>query len=281
MIKMNYISGEKLQELTDHTIVLHGQYYVAEQLQKITCKYTYFQPNQKITELSPEILTAKSLFVYTHILDTFFDQIYPLLKQPFVLVTHNSDAAVTEAYQKYLNDSKIIQWFAQNVEYKHPKLIPLPIGLGNSQWPHGNLEIIQRVIDEAHPKTNFVYKNFEPNTAPQYRLPVIDQTQSIPMAPKKPYISYLRDMAQSVFCICPRGNGIDTHRMWEALYLKTIPIVPNCINNESFQDLPILMISDWTQLTPEFLKEKYNEYHNRLFNFEKLDLNYWRNRIQP
>ena len=27
------------------------------------------------------------------------------------------------------------------------------------------------------------------------------------------------------WCICPEGNGVDTHRLWEAIYLGCVPIV--------------------------------------------------------
>ena len=36
---------------------------------------------------------------------------------------------------------------------------------------------------------------------------------------------YRRILLNYMFVICPEGNGIDTHRMWEALYLRTIPII--------------------------------------------------------
>ena len=45
----------------------------------------------------------------------------------------------------------------------------------------------------------------------------------------KPYKEYLEELAQYRYCLCVRGNGLDTHRFWEALYLGVIPIV---INNE-------------------------------------------------
>lgn len=62
------------------------------------------------------------------------------------------------------------------------------------------------------------------------------------------------------FCICPEGNGVDTHRLWEAIYVKTIPIV---IQSE-FTDLlkknkvPICMVDDWSDV--DITKLNYSEY---------------------
>ena len=42
---------------------------------------------------------------------------------------------------------------------------------------------------------------------------------------KKDIEEYERDLLTSNFVLCPEGNGIDTHRVWEALYSGSIPIV--------------------------------------------------------
>ena len=277
---MNYITGEKIQELTDHTIITHGQYYADEQLKRINCKYTYFDQNKPITQLSDDILNAKSIFVYTHILDFFFNKIYPLLTQPFILVSHNSDDAVTEKYIKYLNESKIINWYSQNVNYKHEKLISLPIGIANSQWPHGDLSIIDKIRNQKNTKEALVYKNFTLSTS-VYRkqIDILTNQNGIMMDIPQDYSTYLTKTSKSLFCICPVGNGIDSHRIWECLYLNTIPILDDCINFRFYEDLPMLYVDNWSKITPEYLMEVYNKIINRKLNLEKLDLNFWRGKL--
>jgi hypothetical protein len=41
------------------------------------------------------------------------------------------------------------------------------------------------------------------------------------------------------YVICPRGNGIDTHRVWEALYLGVVPVV----HHTSLMAMMMMMIS--------------------------------------
>jgi hypothetical protein len=282
----HFITGEKIQELTDHTVVLHGQYYVEEQLKHTNCKYTYFDVNKQIASLPEDILNAKSIFVYTHILDFFFYRIYPLLRQPFVLVTHNSDDAVTQKYKGFIESSKIIKWFSQNVEYEHPKLIPIPIGIANSMWAHGNLETIRNIQKENNKKTTLVYKNFDINTSLKRRLHVDRDTSknNIPMSPKKPHTDYLRDISKSHFTICPMGNGIDSHRVWESLYLGSIPIVADCVNFRAFKSLPMIRVingeyENWDSISIPHLEYMLKEISVQSHSFEQLDLDYWKKQI--
>jgi hypothetical protein len=74
-----------------------------------------------------------------------------------------------------------------------------------------------------------------------------------------PYNQYLEQLAEHRFCLCVRGNGLDTHRFWESLYLKVIPIV---INNHITQlnkfllylrqlNVPFIEIKDANEINEE------------------------------
>jgi hypothetical protein len=65
----------------------------------------------------------------------------------------------------------------------------------------------------------------------------------------------------------------------EALYLGTIPIVKKCIAMEQFYDLPCVFIDDWSEVTEEFLHEKYEEIMNRDYDLDKLYVSYWNRAI--
>jgi len=68
-------------------------------------------------------------------------------------------------------------------------------------------------------------------------------------------------LSQYKFCICPEGNGVDTHRLWEALYLKIVPIV---IQSEfttilEKNKIPLVILNNWDDLNINDLKyEDYN-----------------------
>jgi hypothetical protein len=92
--------------------------------------------------------------------------------------------------------------------------------------------------------------------------------------------AFLEDIRNHEFVLCPRGGGIDTHRLWETLYMGSIPIVRRDIAVQDFSDLPICFIDYWEQVTPEFLDSELRRIQGEVFNTEKLKLSYWIKAIQ-
>jgi hypothetical protein len=83
-----------------------------------------------------------------------------------------------------------------------------------------------------------------------------------------------------MFVICPEGNGIDTHRLWEALYLKTIPIMKKNKISPFLKkiNLPILVLNKWTDLL-EYDEKKLKKLYlskKKLFNNKYLFQHYWK-----
>ena len=69
------------------------------------------------------------------------------------------------------------------------------------------------------------------------------------------YNHFLLNLANHKFIVCPRGNAIDCHRNWEVLYMRRVPVMktdPYLI--ELVKDLPVLWVSDYGDITEEFLK---------------------------
>jgi hypothetical protein len=78
------------------------------------------------------------------------------------------------------------------------------------------------------------------------------------------------------FIISPEGNGIDCHRHYEALIAGCIPIIEyNDIIRNKYGDCPILYTKDYSEITNEYLEEKYQEMKDRFYNFSKLYLSYF------
>lgn len=171
---------------------------------------------------------AKSAYVDTHHLSYFFERVWPSLTGPVVLITHNSDDCITNEFLPYLNDSKLKKWFAQNCQTDHPKLIPLPIGIANGQYPHGDLEVLQEVMSERRAQRNELYVNLSETHPVRRRLLEYFRQHPSPdvvvQSPGASYRDYLRTLQGFKFVSSPRGNGPDCHRMWEAFYLDTLPV---------------------------------------------------------
>ena len=205
----------------------------------------------------------------------FFDKFRPHNK--FILVTHNGDNHINDRYSQYLSDPLLVKWYAQNVDIIHPKLKSIPIGIANEIWPHGNEEVLKKIINENNVKNNLVYSNFSINTNFETRIHCQREIskKGIQMSEIKNFESYLRELSKSFFNISPNGNGVDCHKTWESLYLRTIPIVTKSINIDFYKNLPILIIDDWSELDTNILtEENYNKIWSE-FNPEFLNVNYF------
>ena len=50
--------------------------------------------------------------------------------------------------------------------------------------------------------------------------------------------------------------------------------------NNLFNDLPVLIVKKWEDITEELLDNTINDFKKREFNYDKLTLNYWVNLIK-
>lgn len=200
-------------------------------------------------------------FVKTDLLDIFYKYHKP--EWEYKLITHNSDYSINNKYSKILNDKYLVKWFGQNIEIKHSKLTSIPIGIANDSWDHGNQSVFEKnILDVENRKQNLIYCNFEISTNPDERGKCIKSMikNNIPTATKTNFDNYLKELKGSYFSISPNGNGVDCHKTWESMYLKTIPIVTNSINISFYTHYPLLIINDWETFDKSILSiDLYNE----------------------
>jgi hypothetical protein len=230
-----------------------------------------------------KVKKGNTVFVKTDRLKEFFKKIHPKIQHPYILITHNSDHHVPGPFVTYLDDPKIIAWFGQNIEYSHyPKMHHIPIGLANRCWPHGNVKFLKEVKDSQADATVPLYLNFSIGTYPTERSFVHDLFCNQPYCMKsspKDFKAYLMDLKRSRFTLSPRGNGLDCHRTWEALYMGSIPVVKASSLDALYEGLPVLIVQDWNQINEEFLEQKWIEFSGKDFQYERLYADYWFNLI--
>jgi hypothetical protein len=86
--------------------------------------------------------------------------------------------------------------------------------------------------------------------------------------------------AQSRFVISPHGAGLDCHRTWETLFLNSIAIVRKSSLDVLYDDLPVLILDEWEDLTAEKLAGFYYKFADSSFdNYVKLQASYWDNQF--
>jgi hypothetical protein len=189
---------------------------------------------------------------------------------------------------------QIKKWFAQNVNHKSDNLIPLPIGLENHHGPsrggsidpnylEGLEDINTDNICKEGKVTDKIYLNFGKthNNRENVRNFLIESKLSFIENEKLSYANYLKKISEFLFVASPRGNGIDTHRTWEALYMGSIPIVEKHHMYDTY-NLPIWQIESWDEVTNESKRNYWIERYksgNLFQNIDQLFMDYWKNRI--
>jgi hypothetical protein len=214
-----------------------------------------------------------------------------------VFVTHNSDYGITN--QVYQVCPSHYCWLAQNKECQQDNVIPIPIGLENmflrtskasaagkfsSQVPGAlqKAETINRIANLELSKDNLVYMNFNINTYPEERQSVWNMFAEKEWVTNTSNLSmdhFYFDLASYKFVISPRGNGLDCHRTWEALYLRTVPIVLRSEGMRYFEDLPIYFVDDWSEITEQSLNKFYQKMLNSEYDLGKMKISWWKNKI--
>ena len=225
------------------------------------------------------------VFVQTWRLGAFFAKVHRHLKVPYILVTQNSDESVPGPWYPYLDSDKIIAWFGQNVEHRtHPKLIPIPIGIGNTCHHYGNLQALSEAekCKESAVKNIFLYLNVTLDGRHLERSKVYNlfsKKTYCTLAEKRDFSEYLNDILSSEFVLSPRGIGLDCHRTWESMLLNAIPIIITSASDTLFVDLPVIIVNNWEEVDEDFLERKKAEMKVRKYRMEKLYMDYWINLI--
>ena len=226
------------------------------------------------------------IFTHTGNLENLFFLLKNLDKSfNLILITHQADTMITK--KLFAKKPECINhWFALNVGYKNNSLVPLPLGIANDYSYKKNIvskDLLHDINEKKfHDKKVLVYVNFNENTNKKERSWIKPYFNKIDWAEVEEDNLSIKQYADKIknasFVICPWGNGIDSHRIWETLFLGSIPIVKKHTTFNNLKDLPIFFVNDFKELTEEKLKEFLLSLESsESFNKEKLNVNYWEN----
>ena len=234
------------------------------------------------------VQTGDIVFVGSPQMNEFFNAVHPYILNRYILIQHNGDFMVDDTIAAYIDD-KIIRFYAQIViAKKHEKIIPIPIGIENKH--HGNEVFsffLKRAAKQKAKKTR-IFFHFSVQTNPPERGPALEYFKTHPAMDTirtfVPYFSYKKILASYAFTVSPAGGTLGSHRTWEALYLRTIPIVKRTVDAEACAalGLPIWILDDWHELesyTESDLRKRYAD-TIAVANFEAIRMSYWKTRIK-
>lgn len=200
------------------------------------------------------------------------------------VVTQHSDYELDRAVMSR-KPSCVTKVFSPNNVYYSEDSIAIPLGLGPPP-PIGHGAPLAEDIKAAptrNSRSKLLYVNFRTHTYSPERLPLWNHFYESGYSwatlgsvnNNDSFEEYLDCLVSHKFSLCPRGNGIDTHRLWESLYSRTVPVVRYCEAHRNFKDLPILFVDDWSQVTEDFLESKYEEMTQLKWDYRKMSASWW------
>ncbi|GBG32186.1 Hypothetical Protein FCC1311_084112 [Hondaea fermentalgiana] len=221
----------------------------------------------------------------------------------------------------FVLDPRLVHWFAQNYDFEHcdkiaaiktacssprlpplalAKLSPIPIGMDyHTDSEKANLLRISPARQEVvlnklanlnwSSKQNRILAVFTLGTNSADRgklLSVLDGRRFCVRHPRGRVQKreLWKSHASIGFVFCPQGNGIDTHRVYEALNLGSVPVVRSSPLDGLYKQFPIIILDSWDSFTScDQLSEWRQEIKARFgkepfFNPEvqrRLTLEYW------
>jgi hypothetical protein len=212
------------------------------------------------------------------------------------LILGHSDQKTKVATIRFLRTMGYKRIFGINVDRYQEISLPVPIGLTNNTneseyhrlFGNNDLFSIANGVDFLTESNGLIYGCFSTSTNKKERGPLAKILSNARHTFEEPTFSiegrilYLENLRRHAFTVCPVGNGIDTHRLWEVLYMGGIPIIKeNRILQSLLEGLPFVLVKKWEQIEDHlFLEEAWERLAKGTFyDFEKLKFNYWINLI--
>lgn len=226
--------------------------------------------------------------------------------------------------QEFLDDDRLVHWFAQNYDLRNCNLVPAMSDVCRepvlSDFQLSKVEPIPLGID-FHTTAE---KRFSNREHPREQEALLHSLPKMPWDKKalkvlaqftvhyaKPDRMILASMLEGKDCIdrpksqmsreqfwdyhnavsfvfAPQGNGIDTHRLYEAISQRTVPVVRSSPLDSLYEKLPVVILDSWESFTSCDLLETWKLQIQQKFGQdpfsnqrvkEMLQLDYWKEQV--
>lgn len=249
------------------------------------CDYVAYPPRfRNVTQSYKDLKEARVVFCPSDRLDQFFADFYGSINAKIV-IAGNSDH---EFHFRPVNIPKSVKalYLQNSFVSDDSHIFTLPIGienlkLGMNGKPHnfGNpssvsiksTKVLFGPFSNTHPDRvkvqNYFSRSSELHDFLDHRLP-----------PK----SFSNLVKSYSYVAAVRGNGVDTHRLWESLYLGTVPIVGRDSWSESLAklNLPVKLIDEWAVENIELIVKNEKAKIFDPAKYPALWISYWSSKLR-
>ncbi|MEA5441300.1 hypothetical protein [Cyanobium gracile] len=261
----------------------------------------------------PQLIYVKAV---PECLDLFLRDYLPLLKAStrFVLLTGDANTTLPQQvdqrfpdylasglYQrllKLLEDSRLLHWYAENLDIPLAGITPIPLGCVNSD---GHV-IYQQAITQATPIAirakplkafcaHYVREGPQWNPRKQVtKLAKDNWRHFVDVHEQIPYNEFVPTLKTYPFVLCVGGGGLDpSPKAFTALLTGAIPIIERNPTTAAYTDLPVAYVDSWDvgSLDPARLQGWLDDLHpdfedpaRRRSVLERMSMASWLRRIR-
>jgi len=211
-------------------------YFLKSHNSKIEYKSLYI-----VGEMVQELLKAKSLM--------------PKIKT-LIIMESDTTQYESELASLYPYVEKI---YSHNLIGSSSRCLPIPLGLERQAYRSaGRLNNFKHLNSIKREKRSIQFLiAWNDNTNPNrevYRRQFKGDSRSLIVENRLHANTIHKLMKKSRFIPCPAGNGLDTHRVWEAIYLGAVPVL---LESEFCGDAtwPVIVVKNWSELLEKSKEE--------------------------
>jgi hypothetical protein len=218
-----------------------------------------------------------------------------------VIIFGHSDLRTSRLVSNIVRTTRGVKWiFGTNVEPIHDFAHSVPIGVtNNTRESH----LHQILGDPTHfsradsrgdfPRDFFpsILSNFTAANNNRVRRNLLKVLRGLPTSIKVHHsepdfssegrVRFLASCRAAGLVACPEGNGIDTHRLWETIYMGGVPVVTESrFMNSLFDKLPVVRLRRWEEISDlELLHRKWVHATSMRWDSRIMLQSFWNNRI--
>jgi hypothetical protein len=241
---------------------------------KSLCKYN-LDDRYKIIPYDAKLVEGDRVFMKLSDVQTKFLNSPPSKK--ITLIIHNSDETFTDELMEKVKPY-VTQVYAANCSATGAKQIPL--GFRDDQYtPHRVLYDVLNDTSKSSKKATLCLVNFNVGTNGGERAAARDNFKGKPWATlsdeymnlnkgkslqhsdpeiQKIRAEYYTQLKGTKFVICPPGTGMDTHRVYEALFFGAVPVIKTSFLDPMYERLGgCWIVKDWSEVTEEACNSRW------------------------
>ena len=207
------------------------------------------------------------IYCVTDIANRLFPILRKLQKKVF-LILGRSVVPVTDQFYAFIDECNVQHIFAQNClvsPHLTSRITAIPLGHENKHYGfHGKASNSVQLLNYAK-EYSLGFNQFDQILCSfSLATNVKERSMCLKAALTNSHVNitsmsfqpdhlnvqfnFYHALSISKMCLCPWGNGIDTHRFWQSLYLGSIPIVRKNPAIKSFADTRSIFIDSWDEI---------------------------------